>query len=61
MKEGILKLLLILFAAVLILSLVGMVFGPFGYEKFSITLSAIAGVFSVCGLIAALHFWNVEP
>ena len=32
MKEAVLKLLLLLFAVIMILSLIGMAFGPFGYE-----------------------------
>ncbi|MBC8533371.1 hypothetical protein [Yeguia hominis] len=59
-KELMLKILLFLFALILILSLVGMAFGPFGYEKISVAFSAAAIVLSVCGLIAALHFWGKD-
>ena len=57
-KDLMLKLLLFLFALILILSLIGMAFGPFGYEKISVSFSVAAIVLSVCGLAAALHFWG---
>ena len=60
MKEAVLKLLLLLFAVIMILSLIGMAFGPFGYETLSVTLSVVAGAFSLLGIAVAFRFWAAK-
>lgn len=47
-----------IFVVSVILALVGMVFGPFGYQKLSIAFSVSAGILALGGLLFSFFVWG---
>ena len=52
--------LILLLLAVLVLTLVGMVAGPLGYDAISMASSAAACVLSVGTIFYCLYFWRQD-
>ena len=52
------KAYLLYFVVIVAFALVGMVFGPFGYDSISITFSVIAGLMALFGIVSALRGWK---
>ena len=60
MRQLVFKILVGLLVLISVLTLIGMAFGPFSYDRFSVTMSGIACALSVFGIAAALRFWKTK-